>query len=765
MGGNRGGLFQPCSRVWSHRETGVGRSNTLGIAMLHTLLLLGVFAWHLEPPTVIVEKDDVIISQSCRVAIPKGVVIEDKNDNGVILVGAPNIVVEFNQGSVLRGAGEGRRPNEYQGYGIRLNSHAGVTIRGAQISGYRCALYASRADRLIVEDVDVSDCRRDYLRSTPTAEDSSDWLAPHYNDKNEWLNTYGCGIHVEDSEKIIVRRCRARQGQNGLSVVRVNDSRIYDNDFSFLSGWGIALWRSNRNVISRNAVDFCIRGYSHGVYNRGQDSAGFLVFEQCCDNVFAENSATHGGDGFFGFAGREALGEAAPPSEAFSYEGRGSNNNLLVNNDFSYAAAHGVEMTFSFGNRLIGNRLAGNAICGVWGGYSQDTLITENTFEDNGEAGYGAERGGVNIEHGRKNRILNNTFRRNQCGVHLWWDADEEIAKRPWAKANGTESADNLIAGNTFWQDQLAMQFRGPNSVTLGANKLSEVAREMELDGDCKVNHDPTMRVERFALENHPVFGDKRPVGARGELRGREKIVMTEWGPWDHSSPLLRLAEKRGGTHTYELYKPPPAPRITLRGEGVQGRVIQAQSRGQLMRYAVSTDRQGVFPYELTVSADEFGEAVKGTLTPAAWDVTFFKWSKEDADPRKNLAVWRALAEGEGAVVVRTEELIFKYGSGGPANLKLSDDLNKSGIGPDYFGMIARTSLRLPKGKWRFSALSDDGIRVIVDGKTVIENWRWHPPEHDESVVDCEEDKTIEIVVEHFEIDGYAVMEFDIAPL
>ena len=56
------------------------------------------------------------------------------------------------------------------------------------------------------------------------------------------------------------------------------------------------------NVIARNACDYCIRGYSHGVYNRGQDSAGILMFEQCSRNVIADNSVTHGGDGIFGFA-------------------------------------------------------------------------------------------------------------------------------------------------------------------------------------------------------------------------------------------------------------------------------------------------------------------------------------------------------------------------------------------------------------------------------------------------------------------------------
>lgn len=732
--------------------------------MILCVLLLGLPVCVSEPPIVTVEKDDTVICQSCRVAVPKDAVIEDKNDDGVIQVGASDIVIEFAQDAVLRGAREGARPDEYRGYGIRLNGHAGVTIRGARISGYRCALWATRADGLLVEDVDVFDCRRAHLRSSATAEDIGDWLTPHQNDKNEWLTTYGSGLYIEDSDRTTVRRCRARQGQNGLCIVRVNDSRIYDNDFSFLSGWGVALWRSSRNVISRNAVDFCVRGYSHGVYNRGQDSAGFLVFEQCCNNVFAENSATHGGDGFFGFAGREAIGEAPPPSKDFDCKRRGNNDNLLVNNDFSYAAAHGIEMTFSFGNRLIGNRLVANAICGIWGGYSQNMLIAGNTIEQNGEAGYGVERGGVNIEHGRKNCILNNTFGGNQCGIHLWWDDDAETAKTPWASANGTDSADNVIAGNEFRQDQLALHFRGPGSVTVGANKMEGTSREMDSPGDCKVTSDPAMAVEPLTAPEYPVFGEKRPVAARSELRGRENIVMTEWGPWDHASPLVRLSEKKSASHTYELYKLPPKPKIIVTGDGLKAGPIQNEAQKQPLRYVVKAPKAGVHSYALNVSAGNFRATIKETLVATTWDVAFFKWTKDASDPRVDLARWRALVSAEDAVSVRIDELAFKYGSGGPCDLKLSDALDKSGIGPDYFGAIAKTSLPLPKGRWRFATISDDGIRVTVDGKTVIENWQWHPPKRDEGVVELTADKTVEIVLEYFEIDGYAVLELEIAP-
>ncbi len=115
------------------------------------------------------------------------------------------------------------------------------------------------------------------------AEDGSDWLSPHHNDNNEWLNNYGAAIYVEDSSDVTVRGCKVWHGQNGLCIDRVNDSKIYDNDFSFNSGWGLGMWRSSKNVVNRNKFDWCVRGYSHKVYARGQDSAGILAFEQCSD--------------------------------------------------------------------------------------------------------------------------------------------------------------------------------------------------------------------------------------------------------------------------------------------------------------------------------------------------------------------------------------------------------------------------------------------------------------------------------------------------
>lgn len=729
-----------------------------------TVMMAAVMAWTLSAtplPEVRLTADDLQIRESCMIVIPPGTVIQDTNGDGVIQIAASNIEVQFAPGSVLRGAPDGQSPDEYRGYGVRLNGHSNVAIRGAHISGFWAGLWAARADGLTLDMLDASDNRRARLKSTPAAEDASDWLYPHNNDANQWLTEYGAALYVEDSNNITVHNCRVRHGQNGLCLDRVNDSKIYDNDFSFNSGWGIALWRSSRNVIARNACDFCIRGYSHGVYNRGQDSAGILMFEQNCENVVAENSATHSGDGFFGFAGREALGENGNHPGDW-YRRRGNNRNLLIGNDFSYAAAHGIEMTFSFANVFYDNRLVENAICGVWGGYSQDTLLARNDIEGNGAMAYGLERGGVNIEHGRGNRILDNLFRKNACGVHLWWGPAGDLAQRPWAKANNTESQDNLIAANRFAGDKLAFHFRGRSEIRLVRNTFDGVDKQMTKEAEVVVSETSDPNRESVQRPTYTAYGMSRPVGARKDLQGRQNIIMTDWGPWDHTSPLVRQVAQTGDSVRYDLHKLPSGASTQIAGQNVTGQLSRAEDGGEPASYTVSATEPGVHPYRLRAKAGAWEQEIRGVLVATTWDATFFPWTK-DTDPREKLEAWRQLAQGPTAVRAELKQLRLPYGWSGPSEQKLSQSVTAAKLGTDYFGMIARTRLPLSAGTWEFRTLSDDGVRVTVDGKPIIENWAWHGPTSNEGTLKLTEDKTVEIVVEHFEIDGYAVLELTIA--
>jgi parallel beta-helix repeat protein len=739
----------------------------------------GLFA-AADPPTVTLTKDDTEITQSCRIEIPAGTVIEDANNDGVLHVKAANVTIEFAPGAVLRGAPADTPPDKYAGSAIRIEKQPGVTIRGARISGYKCAVWATAADGLTLDTVDASDNRRARLRSDPEMEAGEDWMFPHNNDDNEWLQNYGAAFYVEDAARVVVHDCRVRHGQNGLCLDRVNDAQVYDNDFSFNSGWGIALWRSNRNTITRNACDFCIRGYSHMVYNRGQDSAGILMFEQCSDNVIAENSVTHGGDGLFGYAGHEATwqrdrGAASQP--ASQPKRAGCNNNLLLRNDFSYAAAHGIEMTFSFGNRYIENRLVGNAICGIWNGYSQETLIARNEIADNGEMGYGLERGGINIDSSRQNAILENMFRGNRCGVHLWWG--DSTRYRGWHEAHLPDWEGNVIASNTFTGDVLGLHFRGSGKVVLDRNAFKEVRREAEIDPNTQIVRE-SVRV-RVPVSDAKILGKKQPVGARPQFRGRENIIMAEWGPWDHESPLIRRIADEGGARTYAVCNL-PGTKVDLQGTGVTGAFESLKGPDQGQAYVIRAAAPGVHAFEVAITGGEYQFKDKGLLVNTTWEVVEFPWTHE---PTTDLEAWRAEARGPAAqtstvtrlklnrvpdplalvTAARNEPLApASQPATRPAQPRattqpataISPAATQPGRLPNTrprvpMGVIARTRLPLPAGTWQFNVVSSGGVRLLADGKALVDQWRSQGrPRRHSAKLELAEPREVELVVEQF---------------
>lgn len=773
-------------------------------------------------PLVVITRDDTVITQSCRVVFP--LVIQDTNGNGVIQIGASNLTLEFAHETELRGAPADTDGDRLRGIGIRIDGHSNVQIRNARIHGFFNGIVASRADGLVIDSGDLSDNYRQRLRSTPEVEDGADWLFPHHNDDRKWRDEYGGAVCIESSRRVTVWGVRVRRTQNGILLDRVDNSSIYDNDASFLSGWGVALWRSSHNIIARNALDFCVRGHSEGVYNRGQDSAGILCFEQCHQNVFALNSVTHGGDGFFGFAGQDAIGERwmqqereriqretppgspepvvnVPAGVVHAHASRGCNSNILFLNDFSYAPAHGIEMTFSHGNILLGNRIVENGICGFWGGYSTRTLIADNTFAGNGGLGYGLERGAINMEHASSNVIVHNTFIDNRAAIHLWWDNDEQLLRLPGVVAHDAGVSGNVIARNSFLITQSPpFDVRGPND-PLVLLQLRDVPSGQHLQNNAWFSNETRIlmsnavelalhpgtvlldsaplppsdlwRLHRIASRrnrnkvyqlraNHltriEIPGTSNPLGARTHLRGRRQILLDEWGPWDHESPFLLARPSHAGGPAWDVLGVTNLDVRVLRSDAT---VIRTAISGEAGHRVALRTPPGVTDYELEIRGQGFKRVLKGTVLRTEWDATFFSW-RNGPDPRTNLLGWRALSSGPSAVHARLDSLRLPYGGRGPRDLQLSEAVTRSGPGGERFGMIAATRIPLPKGKWILRASSDDGIRVRVDGEVVIENWTWHGPERNEATFESPGDRNLLIEVEHFEIDGHAELDVQI---
>jgi parallel beta-helix repeat protein len=758
-----------------------------------TALLLSLAALLPDPPTVNLTADHTKIAQSCIVHIAPGTVIADQDGAGVIEIDADNITLDFEQGSLLKGAATGTGPNQIPwdqltGCAIRINNHENITLKNLSISGYKVGVHATTADGLKIETADIHDGFRQHLKSTPQAEDQADWLWPHANDAHEWVTNYGAAVCVEDSSNITIHDLAVRRSQNGIILDRVSHASIYDNDCSFLSGWGVAMWRSCDNTIARNALDFCVRGHSEGVYNRGQDSAGILCFEQCSRNTFNENSVTHSGDGFFGFAGKEAIGEIPSKDPHFDYAKAGCNDNIITNNDFSYSPAHGLELTFSRSNKILSNRFEENAICGIWGGYSTHTLIEGNTFEGNGGMSYGQERGGINIEHGSYNQILRNTFTNNRCAVHLWWDDDGRLLEMPGVKANGAgEVTNNVIARNTIKIDA-NHPFKGPNDTgplvglqlrDTGTGHLKQNVyagntvtitqtrgRELDIAPGCEPITDETGFPTGDA---HPrsSIGTKTPIGARDNLKGRATILMDDWGPWDHTSPFVRRTPTKDGD-TYEVLGAKDVEYHAMSG----GTKISVEDTvpPDAAKFTVSAISD-VVRYSVDLKVDGQTQSLTGTLMDCKWDILAFPWTK---DPRDDHAGWLADGQAAGIPLTWTNHLDLPLAHGGPQAIKEWSEFKDKLPGQNHFGLIASTLVRIPKGKWRITTMSDDGIQVEViwykrrdaPRKTIINNWTWHAPTKDsgEFEMEKEEAEAVQIRIEYFQLDGHAALSLDLTP-
>lgn len=788
-------------------------ASTLAVALAPAFTLVAARAFAADVPVIRVDRDDVRISASCRLEFGDRPII-DGNGDGVIHVVGDGIVVDLGGGTLV-GEAPGTKPWERTGMGIVVQGR-NVTIRNGAVRGFHVGILATRSDGFTAEDLDLSGNRGARLRSTRAAEDGGDWLWPHHNDKSEWRTRYGAALCVERSSGCTIRRVRAvgGGGQNGIILDRVSDSVVHDNDCSFLSGWGLALWRSSGNVISRNAFDFCVRGYSHGVYNRGQDSAGILMFEQCLNNVIAENSATHGGDGIFIFAGVEALGPDLPEGAraddpaAVAAKGLGCNGNIIVGNDFSFAVAHGIEVTFSFDNILARNTLVGCGITGIWGGYSRRTIVMGNTFDGNGvHADNPGEEAGVSAEHAEDFAILDNAFRNQGVAIKLWWDDDPGLVRKAWAVANGHACAGNVVAWNRFGACGTALQVRDCSATLLWSNDFSGAARDVDADAASTLirlqdpavaaRDDPALAgaptralsprldaLDRLEKATARVTGDRRPVGARARLAGRDKIVMTEEGPYDWSRPLLVLESSAGDAHEWRVLGP-----TAVRGSQVRGRAsldLAPRSDDAIVR--VRGTPGWVAPYQLRVSLEGESEPLTGdgVIVSAPWDARFFAWT---IDPREDVEGWRRQAESGVRVALPAMDL--RYGHGGPSQLAAPvsaprgapaadgadgsadghetpvfiETLRKADLPQDRFGMIATTRLNFPPGRWRIRVLSDDGVRLRADGFTIIERWDRHAPTEDIAEIRTDEPREIALVLEHFELDGFAVLTFAVEPI
>jgi Ca2+-binding RTX toxin-like protein len=102
-----------------------------------------------------------------------------------------------------------------------------------------------------------------------------------------------------------------------------------------------------------------------------------------------------------------------------------------------------------------------------------------------------------------------------------------------------------------------------------------------------------------------------------------------------------------------------------------------------------------------------------------------------------------------GTQLSRTDATVnFDWGSGSP----------DPSIGPDSFSTRWTGQIEAPaSGEYTFTTTSDDGVRLFVDGRLVIENWTDHAPTDNTGTITLEAGRRYDIQLDFYENGGGAV--------
>jgi hypothetical protein len=436
------------------------------------------------------------------------------------------------------------------------------------------------------------------------------------------------------------------------------------------------------------------------------------------------------------------------------------NDNLFYGNDFSYASNNAIEATFSR-NVFAANR-AEESDYGLWGGYSWGSRILGNRF--------GGNRVGIAIEHGQDNEIAHNAFAGDSTAVSLWANP---IEPSDWGypKHRDTSSRDYRIHDNMFSGHRVALRIDDTRGLEVRDNAFVDVDTLAVLSGDTDAvplegRADPRVGTEVVAeLAPQPLAGGTDPMIPGDGRRGRRWIVVDEWGPYDYRSPKL-----------WPAGAPDDSP-LELRVLGPPGRWRLIESRGQ----AQVEPEAGEVPGVLSVTPPSgpaanwsialeyvgagvvtpFGDSIPAGspvrfgwsrfYEPVVWRVRVHAWD-EATDPRAEPAAFRdLLASGEPLLEQETDRIEWLWYRP-----------RIEGIPLERWALRAEGAVELPAGEYRIETISDDAVRVWVDGRLAIDSWEPHESRVDSVRISGGHH---ELAVEYFQVDGWVELSVDIQPV
>lgn len=599
---------------------------------------------------------------------------EDGQKGVVVLEGLSGVTLDLS-GVVLRGLPEDSAPDASFGTGIILRNCEDVELLGGEARGYRVALLIESSRDIVVDGFGVTRGYASALEGTAASSQRSDQLELS-SSGDDWLRKYGAGIFVVDSSGVSVRNCKVRESQNGLVSVRSGGCSFADNDFSYLSGWGIALDESEGNEVHGNRCDFVTRGSSLAQGAESLGAAGLLLVRGSSDNSIVGNSAVRCS------VGALVLGDAS----------RELRSNHFARNDFSHASWRSMRLEHVSDSWLFDNDALGEA----GGGFELERCARLAISGNRIEHVFGA---GLALFESETCLVEGNSLR----------DCDQAL--------DVSGGSGHSIRSNSFEDNLQDLVLEDCSELGLAQNDFSEESPDVHLTDLRGLGAaDITAREAWTTLadgEGQLPSGRARNVGF-SELAGAASVDLTAGRSWSESNN-----------------------RLDARGSGSDAGALI------LGEFTPWDPAGGALPPR--------ENAGLGLMGDVSWDATWFAWN-EESDPRGDLERWRALRY-EPLLRARVGAWTQPWGGSERA---------REDVGTERFGLIATGEVYVTRaGKYELGTLSDDGLRVSVDGKVVYESWTWHPALRETTELELTVGRH-ELELEYFQIDGAAELTLEL---
>lgn len=292
---------------------------------------------------------------------------------------------------------------EYRGTAITLSGCTNVTVRNFSAKGFRTGILLDRCQGCRIEYNDLSD----------------NYTDPEYGwGDGKWSDG---AIILQHSHRNTIVGNTALKVWNGLVLMDSNKNHVSHNTISHCANVCLKLSRACENSIVENDFSWGLRIYPGEVHAR--DSVSCLIENGSDGNTITDNDFSHGGDGIF----IRVLNHWC------------SMNNRFIRNNCSFANNNAIE-AWSPRNSYVEN-LANNSSYGFWLGGSDETIVSGNTVNHNGQEYHNAPEhfgnSGIAIVNGSAEGVVltDNMFDGNY-GPALALGSSEPDKTAHWLIAN-----------------------------------------------------------------------------------------------------------------------------------------------------------------------------------------------------------------------------------------------------------------------------------------------------------------------------------------